>query len=44
MASSDATTVEQYLGELPDDRRAAIAEVRETILANLPAGIVETMS
>ena len=44
MASSSAETVEQYLGGLPDDRREAIAEVRDTILANLPAGVVETMN
>ncbi len=44
MASSRAETVEQYLGELPDDRRDAIAEVRDTIVANLPDGVVETMN
>lgn len=44
MASSAATTVEHYLGELPDDRREAIEEVRAEILANLPEGIVETMN
>ncbi len=43
MASSNAETVEQYLSELPDDRRAAIAEVREEILANLNEGFVEEM-
>ena len=43
MASS-AETVEEYLGELPDDRREAIAEVRDAILDNLPEGVVETMS
>lgn len=41
---SSATTVEEYLNSLPDDRRAAIEEVRETILANLPDGYVETMN
>ncbi len=44
MVSSKAETVEEYLGELTDDRRDAIAEVRETILANLPDGYVEAMS
>ncbi len=44
MASSKAETVEQYLGELGDDRRLAITEVRATILANLPDGVVETMA
>lgn len=41
---SDATDVEQYLAELPDDRREAIETVRTEILANLPDGLVETMS
>ena len=35
---SDAGTVEEYLAELSDDRRAALAEVRDTILAHLPEG------
>jgi uncharacterized protein YdhG (YjbR/CyaY superfamily) len=41
---SDATTVEQYLAELPDDRRNAIETVRDTILVNLPEGYVEEMN
>ena len=44
MVSSAATTVEQYLAELPDDRRDAIEEVRAAILENLPDGFVETMN
>jgi hypothetical protein len=44
MASSTATTVEQYLEELPDDRRAVIAAVRKVITKNLPAGYQETMN
>ncbi len=43
MVSSRATTVGQYLAELPDDRRADVARVREVILANLPDGFEETM-
>ena len=43
MAQSDAETVEQYLAELPEDRRAAIAAVRNVILENLPDGYKETM-
>ena len=43
MVSSRATTVEQYLAELPEDRRADVARVREVILANLPDGFEETM-
>ena len=41
---SDASTVGEYLSELPDDRRAAIEEVRKTILANLPDGYEEVMN
>jgi hypothetical protein len=40
---SSATTVEEYLQELPEDRRTAISAVREVILANLPKGFVECM-
>ncbi|MGE3109563.1 MAG: DUF1801 domain-containing protein [Phycisphaerales bacterium] len=35
---SKATTVEQYLAELPPDRRAAIEQVRTVILKNLDRG------
>ena len=38
---SKATTVEQYLAELPDDRREALEAIRTTILANLPKGSKE---
>ena len=41
---SDATTVDEYLASLPDDRRKAITEVREVILANLPNGYEEAMN
>ena len=41
---SDATTVAQYLAELPADRRAAIEAVRRTILASLPAGYEEAIN
>ncbi|MGH1492360.1 MAG: DUF1801 domain-containing protein [Acidimicrobiales bacterium] len=44
MVSSNAETVDQYLLELPDDRREAISEVRQTIMENLPDGYVEAMS
>lgn len=44
MAKSAATTVQQYLDELPDDRRAVLSAVRETILRHLPAGYQETMN
>jgi uncharacterized protein YdhG (YjbR/CyaY superfamily) len=44
MVRSTATTVDEYLAELPDDRRDAIEEVRETIVEHLPDGFVETMN
>ena len=40
---SDATTVDEYLSELPADRRDVIQAVRHTILSNLPTGFVEGM-
>jgi len=43
MSQSETQTVEEYLGELPEDRRDAIAEVRQAILDNLDDGIVEVM-
>jgi len=41
---SEATTVNQYLAELPADRREAIEAVRGVILENLPGGYVEAMN
>lgn len=43
MARSEATTVEAYLEELPEDRRTVVAEVRNVILDNLPDGYEEVM-
>ncbi|MCY3635859.1 MAG: DUF1801 domain-containing protein [bacterium] len=40
---SDATTAEEYLSELDDDRREAVSAVRDVILANLPDGYEEVM-
>jgi len=40
---SSASTVEEYLAELPDDRRQAISVVREAILNALPEGYEEGM-
>ena len=40
---SKATTVEEYLAELPEDRRAAIQAVRKVILKNLDKGYEEGM-
>jgi uncharacterized protein YdhG (YjbR/CyaY superfamily) len=41
---SEAATADEYLASLPDDRRAAIATVRQTILENLPRGYDEAMN
>jgi hypothetical protein len=41
---SKAATVEAYLKELPEDRRAAIAAVRGVILKNMDQGFEEGMS
>jgi hypothetical protein len=43
MVSSKATTVREYLTELPADRRAVVAAVRKVILDNLPPGFEEGM-
>jgi hypothetical protein len=44
MARSSAATVEEYLEELPEERRAVVAAVREAILRGLPGGYSETMN
>ena len=41
---SEATTIEQYLKELPEERRAAIECVRQVILKNIPEGVEEVMN
>ncbi len=43
MVQSHAKTVGQYLSELGDGRREAVAAVRSVILDNLPDGYEETM-
>ena len=40
---SSASTVEAYLAELPDERRAIVAAVRDTVLANLDPAYAEGM-
>ena len=40
---SKATTVKEYLAELPPERRAAIESVRKVILKNLQKGVQEGM-
>ena len=44
MVSSNAKTVGEYLAELPGARADVVSAVRELLLANLPAGIEETMN
>ena len=44
MASSAARTVEQYLKELPAERREVVSTLREVIRKNLPKGYQETMN
>jgi uncharacterized protein YdhG (YjbR/CyaY superfamily) len=41
---SDAATVDDYLASLPEDRREAVAAVRDVVNANLPDGYEEAMS
>lgn len=41
--TSKATSAEQYLAELPDEQRPAVAALRNTILKNLPKGYQEVM-
>ena len=40
---SKATTVAEYLAELPEDRRAVLEAIRQTILKHLPKGYEEGM-
>jgi hypothetical protein len=44
MVSSKATTVDDYLAELPPERRAIVASVRDLVRRNLPEGYQETMN
>lgn len=41
--TSKATTPEEYINELPEDRRAPIEKLRQTILKHLPKGFEEGM-
>jgi len=43
MVSSAASSVEQYLRELPADRRRELEVVREVVRENLPSGYIETI-
>jgi hypothetical protein len=44
MARSDAATVEEYLAELPEERRRVVSAVRDAVLRHLPEGYRESMS
>lgn len=41
---SKALTPQQYLKELPEDRKAPMAKLRNAIVKNLPKGFKECMS
>ncbi len=43
MASSKATTVSEYLDELPADKKNEISKVRSAVRKNLPKGYKEAM-
>ncbi|HYD52300.1 MAG TPA: DUF1801 domain-containing protein [Gemmatimonadaceae bacterium] len=43
MVQSGATSVEAYLRELPEERRAVVSRVRELVREHLPAGYSEAM-
>lgn len=43
MASSRAATVEEYLAELPPERRQVVSAVRDVVLRSLPEGYRESM-
>ncbi len=44
MARSNAATVQEYLDELPEERRAVVSAVRDVVLRNLPRGYREVMN
>jgi hypothetical protein len=44
MARSAATSVEEYLAGLPEERRAVVAAARDLVRRHLPAGYEEAMA
>ena len=42
--AKSASTVAEYLAELPEDRREVVSRVRKVVLKNLPKGYRETVS
>ena len=43
MVTSNAQTVDEYIAQLPDDRRTAVEAVRNVVRQNLPDGFQEGM-
>ena len=41
---SQAETIEQYISELPEDRKLAISAIRDVIVKNIPKGFKECMN
>ena len=39
-----ANSVDDYINQLPDDRKAPLTKLRKTILENLPKGLEETIA
>jgi hypothetical protein len=39
-----ASTPEEYIDQLPQDRKDAMSKLRQVILQNLPAGFAEAMT
>src|SRR5688572_22459681 len=44
MARSSAATPDEYIASLPDDRREAVATIRDVVNRNLPRGYTEGMA
>jgi hypothetical protein len=44
MPRSKAATVDDYLAELPPERRVVVSAVRDVVRKNLPKGYTETMN
>ncbi|BAO56590.1 DUF1801 domain-containing protein [Nonlabens marinus] len=42
--TSKTTTPEEYIKELPEDRKPAVQQLRQTVLNHLPEGFEEAMS
>ena len=44
MIKIEASSPDDYISKLPDDRKEAVIKLRQTVLENLPEGFEETMS